>query len=141
MKVRHYGNSFQTDKKVRHHILTEHFGMSNTDKTFYRPDISSARALAGAAGSTGRVGLYDFNDGKDNGDYLMVILRKKGLDPTEISKIGEIVKQQSESLQDFDKSELAKQVAKLDGAKLLDWAKNYIEKNPVDIASDTPTAK
>lgn len=141
MKVRHYGNSFQTDKKVKHHILTKDFGKSNTDKTFYRPDISSSRALAGAAGSTGRVGLYDFKDGKDNGDYLMVILRKKGLDPTEISKIGEIVKQQSESSQEFDKSELAKQVAKLDGSKLLDWAKNYIEKNPVEVTSDTPTVK
>lgn len=141
MKVQHYSNSFQADKKVKHHQLTKDFGESNTDKTFYRPDISSARALAGAAGSTGRVGLYDFKDGKDTGDYLMVILRKKGLDPTEISKIGEIVKQQSESSQEFDKSELAKQVAKLDGAKLLDWAKNYIEKNPVEVTSDTPTAK
>lgn len=141
MKVRHYGNSFWTDKEAKHHVLTKDFGESNTDKTFYRPDISSARALAGAAGSTGRVGLYDFKDGKDNGDYLMVILRKKGLDPTEISKIGEIVKQQSEQSQEFDKSELAKQVAKLDGAKLLDWAKNYIEKNPVEVVSDTPTVK
>lgn len=137
MKVRHYHNSFKTDEKVEHHFLTRDFGKSNTDKTFYRPDISSARALAGAAGSTGRVGLYDFKDGKDNGDYLMVVLRKKGLDPTEISKIGEIVKQQSEQSQEFDKSELAKQVAKLDGAKLLDWAKNYIEKNPIDVSTES----
>lgn len=138
--VRHYSNSF-FNKNV-HHSLISDFGESNTDKSFFRPDISSARALV-AGSANDRVGLYDFQDGKDTGDRIQVILRQKGLDPTEIDKIGEILQNRSDQFSDADKSELERQALSLDGKKLMDFAKKFVDKYSLDLDtlnSANPTA-
>lgn len=68
--------------------MTSDFGLSVTDKTSYRPDISSARAFASSVGvGSNRVGVYDFPDGKDTGETLMTFLRSKSLDVTEIDQV------------------------------------------------------
>lgn len=133
--IRHYSNSF-LNKNVHHELLSD-FGKSNTDKSFFRPDISSARALV-AGSASDRVGLYDFQDGKDTGDRIQVILRQKGLDPTEIDKIGEILQNRSDQFSDEDRSELERQALSLDGKKLMDFAKKFVDKYSLDFDSVSP---
>lgn len=132
MILRHYSNSF-SNQNVHHQMISD-FGLTNTDRSFFRPDISSARALvAGTADS--RVGLYDFADGKDTGDRIQVVLRQKGLDPTEIDKIGQILKNRSDQFSDKDKAELEHQALSLDGKKLMDFAKKFVDKYSSDFES------
>lgn len=130
IEVRHYSNSFVNENT--HHDLVSDFGSSNTDKSFFRPDISSARALV-AGSASDRIGLYDFQDGKDTGDRIQVILRQKGLDPTEIDKIGNILQNRSDQFSDADKSELERQALSLDGKKLMDFAKKFVDKYSLDL--------
>lgn len=82
------------------HPLTSDFGLSVTDKTSYRPDISSARAFAGSVGvgTSSRVGVYDFPDGKDTGETLMTFLRSKSLDVTEIDQVMNDLLQSKENM-------------------------------------------
>lgn len=94
IKVHHYSNSFKAKEL---HIMTKDFGSSNTDKSFYVPEVASARSTLGSGVSPNRVGVYDFPDGKDTGDRIQVLLRQKGLDLAEIDRIGEILKSQVES--------------------------------------------
>lgn len=138
--VRHYSNSF-LNKNIHHDLISD-FGSSNTDKSFFRPDISSARALV-AGSASDRLGLYDFQDGKDTGDRIQVILRQKGLDPTEIDRIGDILQKRSDQFSDADKSELERQALSLDGKKLMDFAKKFVDKYSLDLDASTsvnPTA-
>lgn len=80
LKVKHYSNSFHSD--FSHHEFTSDFGKSNTDKSTYRPDISIVRAQQNALSR--KKFLYDFPDGKDNGNFIMTYVRDKGLDITEV---------------------------------------------------------
>lgn len=84
MRVIHYHSDF-TSKPL--HSLVFDFGKSNTDKSFFRPDISSVRAFLGSATGSDKVGLYDFNDGKDTGETAMTLIRDKSLDVTEVDKL------------------------------------------------------
>lgn len=133
--IRHYSNSF-LNRNI-HHELRFGFGESNTDKSFFRPDISSARSLV-AGSASDRVGVYDFQDGKDTGDRIQVILRQKGLDLTEIDKIGEILQNRSDQFSDADKSELERQALSLDGKKLMDFAKKFVDKYSLDLDTAAP---
>lgn len=74
-------------------VLTKDFGESNTDKKYFRPDISKARATLGAmASGSNRVGVYDFPDGKDTGMTLQTALRNQGFDRTEFDYAYEVLK-------------------------------------------------
>lgn len=79
------------------HKMTDDFGETVTDKTFFRPDVSSVRSFL-ASSSTGstKIGQYDFPDGKDTGDTYAARLRAPGLDITEIDAIGSEIKAKME---------------------------------------------
>lgn len=80
IKIQHYSNQFSNKKTI--HSLCQDFGVSNVDLTSWRPDISIVHAQANAA--SGKRLIYDFPDGKDNGEYIQTFIRQKGLDITEI---------------------------------------------------------
>lgn len=100
IKVHHYSNSFRAKEL---HVMTKDFGESNTDRSFYVPDVATARSTLGSGVMSHSVGVYDFPDGKDTGERIQSILRQKGLDMTEIDRVGEILKSQV----DKDKSVLS----------------------------------
>lgn len=77
ISVKHYSNQFVGSKN----LLVKDFGESNTDKSTYRPDLSLVRAYQGAKTKTL---LYDFSDGKDNGQTVQTFVRSKALDITEV---------------------------------------------------------
>lgn len=79
IKVRHFSNQFANPDWTP---LLEDFGDTNTDTSTYRPDISIARAQAGRL--SGKKLIYDFDDGKDNGEVAMTFIRQKALDVTEV---------------------------------------------------------
>lgn len=79
IEVKHYNNQFNSNPI---HKLRSDFGPSNTDTTSWRPEISIARAQAGI--NSGKKLVYDFPDGKDNGELVQTFIRSKGLDITEI---------------------------------------------------------
>lgn len=111
--------------------MIDDYGESNVDKSFYRPDIASTRAkLGGVQGST-LTPIFDFPDGKDTGDTIMTILRDKGLDITEIDTIGEIIKDHLSKGKQKDVADAEEKARTLEGKKFLDWAKSYIENNPL----------
>lgn len=137
MKVRYYHNSFVNDNP--HWIMTDDFGETNTDTSLYRPDVSTVRAFAGNPHGSNMTGLYDFKDGKDTGDRIMMYLRDKSLDITEIDRIGEVLKNKVDTGKLADLKAAEKEALGLDGKKLLDWVKKYIETNPVSAATASPT--
>lgn len=94
MKMYEYHSPFEGEIL---HVMTKDFGETVTDKTFFRPDVSSVRSFM-ASPSTGsnKVGQYDFPDGKDTGDMYAARLRAPGLDVTEIDAIGNEIKAKME---------------------------------------------
>lgn len=140
LKVRHYSNSFVNDNP--HHVMTKEFGEDSVDRSFFRPDISSTRSFA-AANAENMKFLYDFPDGKDTGSTIQTLLRSKGLDMTEIDRIGEILKEQAERGEQADADSALAQMRELEGKKLMDFAKKYIEQydkdNPASETVSTPT--
>lgn len=109
------------------HKQTEDFGESNTDKSFYRPDISSARASMGSSIGSNRTGLYDFDDGKDTGETIQTILRTKGLDPTEIHALEIRIEQNIQDKKEQDKESVAKKLREMTEKQLQDYIKNISE--------------
>lgn len=107
IEVKHYSNIFVNDNP--HYPTIKDFGESNTDTSSWRPEISIARAQQGA--SAGKKLLYDFPDGKDNGNYIQTFLRSPGLDITEVEmaqkRITQIVedKKQNDTKKAKDKKE------------------------------------
>lgn len=119
VKVYHYSNSFKAKEL---HIMTKDFGASNTDKSFYVPNVATARSTLGSGTMSNTVGLYDFPDGKDTGDRIQVLLRQKGLDMAEIDRIGEILKSQVES----DKTSL-KQIEEMEAKDITKYVKKIAD--------------
>lgn len=111
--------------------MTTDFGESNVDRSFYRPDIASTRAKLGGVQGSSLTPIFDFSDGKDTGDTIMTILRDKGLDITEIDTIGEIIKDHLAKGKQKDVADAEEKARTLEGKKFLDWAKSYIENNPL----------
>lgn len=83
ISIKHYCTQFFNDD---FEPLLSDFGESNTDTTTWRPDISLARAQAGSVGTSSKTMLYDFPDGKDNGETVQTFIRSKALDVTEIDR-------------------------------------------------------
>lgn len=127
IKVFHYSNSFKAKDL---HVMTKDFGKSNTDKSFYVPEVANARSTLGSGTMPKTVGVYDFPDGKDTGDRIQTILRQKGLDVAEIDRIGEILKSQVES----DKTSL-KQIEEMEAKDITKYLKQI-----ADVVSDVSNA-
>lgn len=101
ISVKKYNNVFLDDSHV--HKMLSDFGESNTDQSGVRPDISSARSIIASYSGSPRVGLYDFNDGKDTGDSIAMLLRSKNLDRTEIDSLYERLKSRADELSESDR--------------------------------------
>lgn len=94
ISIKHFNTQFSNTDFIP---LLSDFGESNTDTTTWRPDISLARAQAGSAGSSSKTMLYDFPDGKDNGETVQTFIRSKALDVTEIDSAQKVVLENLES--------------------------------------------
>lgn len=100
MQVLKYHNQFAG---IPLHRLTADFGESNTDKSFFRPEISTfGDQLQRLQGSTLK-GVYDFPDGVDTGETIMTLVRNKGLDRAEVDAIYESVKANIDAKKEADK--------------------------------------
>lgn len=130
-KVKHYSNHFDNPDWVP---LLKDFGESNTDKSTYRPDISLARAQAGASSKTL---LYDFSDGKDTGETVQTYIRQKGLDVTEVDAA---MQRLNDNFDENVKSELESQDKKKRQKKLDDvMDKALSEQNNPTSEQNNPT--
>lgn len=128
IKVRHYSNQFENPNPL--YIPPSDYGESATDKTSYRPDISSARAFAGSvgAGTSSNVGVFDFPDGKDNGMTIQTFLRNRGLDITEIDSASNWLKDNAQKLVDEDNKKMISELKDKTDAEIIDYFKNLAEK-------------
>ena len=126
VQLKTYSNEFDHSGKDLH-VQTEDFGESNTDKSFFRPDISSVRASLGSSIGSNRTGLYDFDDGKDTGDTIQTILRTKGLDPTEISALELRIQQNIQDKKELDKQAVAQKLKEMTEKELQDYIKSISE--------------
>lgn len=88
--LKSYSNQFES--KPIHH-LTEDFGETNTDRSKWRPTLSVARAFLGSDMRSTKKMLYDYTDGKDDGQTIKTFLRTKGLDITEIDQAERVITQ------------------------------------------------
>lgn len=137
-----YSNQFvlsDKDKNVKDllsslHHMTDDFGESNTDKSFYRPDVSAVRSQIGTRSA--RTGCFDYPDGVDRGDNLMVILRNKGLDPTEIDALAERIENDVELKKKLDDDKNLQEISKKNNDELLD----YVRKLSESLTSDDSSA-
>lgn len=110
MKIYRYNSAFGRDIPLW--SVTDDFGPSNTDKNFFRPDVSSARASLASGTGSNKVGVYDFVDGKDTGDTIQTLLRSQGLDRAEVDRIGEMIKSSIDNKKEIDKTKLEKELSK-----------------------------
>lgn len=131
IKVKHFSNQFSNKDWTP---LLEDFGESNTDTKTYRPDISIARAESGRL--RGKKLIYDFDNGKDNGETVMTFIRQKGLDVTEVdSAINRIKSDIDEKIEDSKKKQTeSEKSAKVD--KMID---TIINQSPDSPDSSTPS--
>lgn len=109
MQILHYHNQFKGSVV---HQMTADFGESNTDKTYFRPDVSLARASLASQVGSDKVGVYDFPDGKDTGDTIQTLLRSQGLDKTEVDRIGAMIQSTIDNKKELDKTKLEKELSK-----------------------------
>lgn len=137
-----YSNQFvlsDKDKNVKDllsslHHMTDDFGESNTDKSFYRPDVSAVRSQIGTRSA--RTGCFDYPDGVDKGDNLMVILRNKGLDPTEIDALARRIENDVELKKKLDDDKNLQEISKKNNDEL----REYVRKLSESLTSDDSSA-
>lgn len=98
IEVKHYNNPFKS--KPIHHLCSD-FGESQTDTSTWRPDISLVHAQSQAL--SGKRLVYDFPDGKDNGEIIQTFIRTKGLDITEIDSAEKRITTIIEDKKELDK--------------------------------------
>lgn len=127
IKVRHYSNIFENPEPSYNPPVD--YGESVTDKASYRPDISSARAFAGSVGvgTSSKVGVYDFPDGKDNGMTIQTFLRNRGLDITEIDAASNWLKDNAQKLVDEDNKKMISELKDKTDAEIIEYFKNLAE--------------
>lgn len=134
-KIYHYSNVFAGKELWK---MTDDYGESNTDKSSYLPDISTTRSFLGSAAGRNVQGVYDFPDGKDTGFVVATMLRQKGLDPTEIDKIGEIITAHVDSLKDKDKQDELDRIKQQTTDEIMDYVTNYVKSQKTsDSVGDT----
>lgn len=102
MQVKHYSSAFNSDDG--HWKMTEDFGETNTDRSTYKPDVSLVRAFLGSGGNSKKQMLYDFPDGKDDGQTIRTFLRQPGLDITEVETAEKIMTTIIKDKKEFDES-------------------------------------
>lgn len=136
--VKHYSNTFVNDNE--HYPTIKNFGDSNTDTSSWRPEISIARAQQGA--SSGKILLYDFPDGKDNGNFIQTLLRSPGLDITEVDMAKKRITQiiEDKKADDLEKSKNKKESDYFNGMikKIADnFDSSSSESNPSTTSSNS----
>lgn len=89
IQVKHYSSVFKSDEA--HWIMTKDFGDTNTDRSTYKPDVSLVRAFLGSGGNSKKQFLYDYPDGKDDGQTVKTFLRQPGLDITEVESAEKVI--------------------------------------------------
>lgn len=136
--VRHYSNTFRSPAV---HHMTEDFGESNTDKSFFRPDLDKARSTLGQMRGSTRVGLYDYPDGKDKGDNIQSVLRSKGLDPTEIASMEKMLRDHLSALKKQDKDAFEQKIREMSQKDLMEYVKKIADASKVEQSSSTSTDK
>lgn len=135
---RHYSNAFVVDKDTKDkdlkdylskvHLSPDDYGESNTDKSFYRPDVSAVRSRLGTGSASGRTPLYDYPDGVDKGDNIMVILRTKGLDPTELDAFEARLEQDVELKKQLDDEKQLAELKSKSNDEMKEWIRTISEK-------------
>lgn len=132
IKVKHFSNQFENPDWIP---LLDDFGETNTDTSTYRPDISMARAQAGRL--SGKKLIYDFDDGKDNGETVMTFVRQKGLDVTEVEAAAIRVKSNiDEKVEDSKKKQKeSEKSAKVD--KMIDTIINQSSESSSESSATT----
>lgn len=125
IKMYHFSNVFGSDMS-KHQQLSD-FGESVTDKTFFRPDISSVRPRLSALAGAEMQGVYDFPDGKDTGDVIQTVLRNRGLDVTEIDAISKAVQDKIDAGIKIDEENLAKKLKEDKVKEVDDYIKSISE--------------
>lgn len=127
IKVLHYNNVFENPNPS--YVPPSSYGESATDKASYRPDISSARSFAGSvgAGTSSKVGIFDFPDGKDNGMTIQTFLRNRGLDVTEIDAASSWLKNNAQKLVDEDNKKMIAELKDKTDAEIIEYFKNLAE--------------
>lgn len=130
MKILHYSNQFGS---VPLHRLLSDFGETVTDRSFFRPDVSTARAKLGSliANGSNKVGVYDFPDGKDTGQSLMIFLRNKSLDQTEIDSAYERIKANAERLKQGDVEKFISDNNDKDSKAIRESLKQFLNRDTV----------
>lgn len=136
--VRHFSNVFGSDV-VGHQMLSD-FGESNTDISTWRPDISLVRAQQGRL--SGKQLVYDFPDGKDNGEFVMTYIRNKGLDTTEVdSLISRIKISQQEKIDSAKSAEEKKALEEAFNKNIQDIRDALSSSSSSEPLSDTPKSE
>lgn len=102
IQVKRYSSVFKSDENHWH--MTEDFGETNTDRSTYKPDISLVRAFLGSGGASRKQMLYDYPDGKDDGQTIKTFLRQPGLDITEVETAERVMTTIIKDKKAFDES-------------------------------------
>lgn len=102
MPVRYYSSVFSSLEG--HWQMTDDFGESNTDRSTYKPDVSLVRAFLGSGGNAKKKFLYDYPDGKDDGETIRTFLRQPGLDITEVETAEKVMTTIIKDKKEFDES-------------------------------------
>lgn len=102
IEVNHYSSVFKSDEG--HWKMTDDFGDTNTDRSTYKPDVSLVRAFLGSGGNSKKKFLYDYPDGKDDGQTIRTFLRQPGLDITEVETAEKVMTTIIKDKKAFDES-------------------------------------
>lgn len=138
-EVKHFSNTFTAPLFFEN---LKDYGESNTDTSFIRPDISSARAIVGSyIGNNNFVGKYDFDNGDDTGSMLMTFLRSKSLDVTEIDNAYKMYLKNVDSLKRADVDKFIEDNKDKDDKSLRESIKKFFNQSNKDSNSQKVDSK
>lgn len=139
IQVMHYSSVFKSDSN--HWKMTEDFGETNTDRSTYKPDVSLVRAFLGSGGTSKKQFLYDYPDGKDDGQTVKTFLRQPGLDITEVETAEKIMTTIIKDKKEFDESSAKSEKAQKEIIDAIKSASDSITgKSSSDSATPVPTS-
>ena len=138
IQVNHYSSVFKSDEG--HWQMTEDFGETNTDRTTYKPDVSLVRAFLGSGGNSKKKFLYDYPDGKDDGQSIRTFLRQPGLDITEVETAEKVMTTIIKDKKAFDESNAKSDKAQKEIIDAIKSATSSITgKSPSDSPASAPS--
>lgn len=121
-----------------HWKMTKDFGETNTDRTTYKPDISLVRAFLGSGGNSRKKFMYDYPDGKDDGQTIRTFLRQPGLDITEVETAEKVMTTIIKDKKAFDESNSKSEKAQKDIIDAIKSATDSITGKTPDSSTTTP---